>query len=453
MNLVDWSFPMKSQWPRISRRSMLRAAGVCVGLPWLESLTGWTRGADGGPAAPRRLAYLYVPNGVNVAQWQTTGKDVAYELSPTLAPLAPHRSELTVIHGLNHEHATPGPDGGGDHSRATAVYLTGVRPKKTGGSDIRNGISIDQVIAQRIGRHTRLPSLELSTDGARLTGRCDSGYSCAYQFNLSWASPTRPVPAEQNPRAAFERLFGAAGSGDASPEARRQRQQSVLDFVLEDVRSLSREIPAADQRRLDEYLSAVRDVERRIELAERLPLALPDYEAPVGIPESYQEHIRAMFDLMVLAFQSDATRMITFTLANDGSNRAFPEIGIPEAHHQLSHHRGNPDNLTKIARIDRYYVEQFAWFLDRLRSIPEGEGTLLDSSMVLYGGCISEGNQHLHSNLPLVLAGRGGGTLRPGRRLEVPDPTPMCNLHVALAERMGVRLGQFGDSDGSLQGI
>lgn len=444
---------MMTQLPRINRRSLLRAAGVCVGLPWLESLAGQVRAAGGAPVAPRRLAYLYVPNGVNVAQWQTSGQEDDYDLSPTLAPLAPHHRDITVIHGLNHENATPGPDGGGDHSRATAVYLTGVRPKKTGGSDIHNGISIDQVIAQRLGRYTRLPSLELSTDGARLTGRCDSGYSCAYQFNLSWASPTRPVPAEQNPRAAFERLFGAAGGSEGSTQARQQRQQSVLDFVLDDVRSLSREIHSADRKRLDEYLSAVRDVERRIELAERLPVSLPDFEAPSGIPDSYQEHIRAMFDLMLLAFQSDATRMITFTLANDGSNRAFPEIGIPEAHHQLSHHRGNPDNLSKIARIDRYYVEQFAWFLERLRSVPEGDGTLLDSSMILYGGCISEGNQHLHSNLPLVLAGRGGGTLQPGRRLQVPDPTPMCNLHVALAHRMGIDLKQFGDSDGSLPGI
>jgi hypothetical protein len=389
---------------------------------------------------------------VNVPEWQVAGSGEDYELSPTLAPLAPLRKEITIINGLNHENATPGPDGGGDHSRATAVYLTGVRPKKTGGSDIRNGVSIDQVIAQQIGRFTRLPSLELSTDGARITGRCDSGYSCAYQFNLSWASPTRPVPAEQDPRSAFERLFGAAESGEGGAEARRQQRQSVFDFVLDDARSLSHEIDAADRDKLDQYLTALREVEQRIERAEQAPIPLPD-RPPTGIPESYQEHIRSMFGLIVLAFQSDATRMVTFTLANDGSNRAFPEIGIPEAHHQLSHHRGNPVNLEKIARIDRFYVEEFSWFLERLRSIPEGEGTLLDGSMVLYGGCISEGNQHLHSNLPLVLAGRGGGTLNPGRRLEAPDPTPMCNLHLALAHRLGARLDRFGDSTGVLQGI
>lgn len=443
---------MSTSLLRISRRGLLRAAGVCVGLPWLESLRLPCRAAEQA-AGPRRLAYLYIPNGVNVAQWQVTGSGEQYELSPTLAPLAPHRRDITVISGLNHENATPGPDGGGDHSRATAVYLTGVRPKKTGGSDIRNGISIDQLIGRHVGRFTRLPSLELSTDGARLTGRCDSGYSCAYQFNLSWASPTRPVPAEQNPRAAFERLFGATDTGEGSAEARRELRKSVFDFVLDDARALARELGAADRDKLDQYLTALRDVEQRIDRAEQTPVAQPDFERPSGIPESYQEHIRVMFDLVALAFQTDATRMITFTLANDGSNRAFPEIGIPEAHHQLSHHRGNAATLEKIARIDRFYVEQFAWFLSRLREIPDGDRTLLGNSMVLYGGCISEGNQHLHSNLPLVLAGRGGESLHPGQWLVAPDATPMCNLHLSLAQRLGLALDRFGDSTGSLETI
>lgn len=437
---------------RVSRRGMLRAAGVCVGLPWLESLAHHARAATQPPSS-RRLAYLYVPNGVNVARWQVSGEGADYELSSTLEPLSALREEFTVINGLNHENATPGPDGGGDHSRATAVYLTGVRPRKTGGSDIRNGISIDQLAAQQIGHRTRLPSLELSTDGARLTGRCDSGYSCAYQFNLSWATPTRPVPAEQDPRAVFERLFGAKEAGPGSADARRELRQSLLDFVLDDARSLAKTLNTTDRDRLDQYLAAVREVEQRIQRVEQAPAPPSTAKRPDGIPPSYEEHIHAMMELMVLAFQTDSTRIVTFTLANDGSNRAFPEIGIPEAHHQLSHHRGNPKTLEKIARIDRFYIEQLAWFLKRLRSTSEGDGTLLDHSMVLYGGCISEGNQHLHSNLPLILAGRGGGSLQPGRRLEVPDPTPMCNLHLSLAQRLGLNLDHFGDSTGVLQGI
>lgn len=438
---------------KLNRRECLRATGLCIGLPWLESLAARACWGAPEPAAPRRLAYLYIPNGVNVAQWQVAGSGESFELSPTLEPLAAMRQHITVITGLNHENATPGPDGGGDHSRATAVYLTGVRPRKTGGSDIFNGVSIDQVIARQLGGETRLPSMELSTDGARASGRCDSGYSCAYQFNLSWASPTKPVPAEQNPRAAFERLFGAADVGPAGTQARQQSRQSVLDFALEDARSLAADLSHSDRDKLDQYLSSLRDVEQRIERAERAPLPLAGFEKPTGIPPSYRDHIRMMFDLMVLAFQTDTTRMVTFTLANDGSNRAFPEIGVPEAHHQLSHHRGNPATLEKIALIDRFYVEQLAWFLERLKSVSEGQGSLLDNSMILYGGCISEGNQHLHSNLPLVLAGRGGGSLQPGRVLAAPDRTPMCNLHVALAERLGIQLARFGDSTGALAGI
>jgi hypothetical protein len=390
---------------------------------------------------------------VNTDQWQVSGQGSDYALSPTLEPLAAWRRNITLVSGLNHENATPGPDGGGDHSRATAVYLTGVRPKKTGGSDIRNGVSIDQFAANQIGHLTRVPSMELSTDGARASGRCDSGYSCAYQYNLSWASPTKPVPAEQNPRAAFERLFGSIDSGDASSEARRQSRRSVLDFVLDDARSLERGLSATDREKLDQYLTAVRDVEQRIERAEHASIELPDFTVPLGIPASYRDHIRTMFDLMVLAFQTDTTRIITFTLANDGSNRAFPEIGVPEAHHQLSHHRGNPTMLGKIAQIDRFYVEQLSWFLERLYGIPDGSGTLLDSAMVLYGGCISDGYKHLHSDLPIVLAGGGSGALHPGRLLAAPDPTPMSNLLLALARLLGVNADRFGDSDGVLEGI
>lgn len=443
---------MTTTQTRLSRRNLLQAAGVSLALPWLESSMRRAPGGEVRPSAPRRLAYLYVPNGVNVAAWQSSGSGADYRLSPTLAPLAALKNEITVITGLNHENATPGPDGGGDHARSTAVYLTGVRPKKTGGSDIHNGVSIDQVIARHVGRSTRLPSLELSTDGSRTTGRCDSGYSCAYQFNLSWASPTKPIPAEQNPRAVFERLFGTTNA-DAGDAGRRQLQRSILDFVLDDAQALNRSLAVADRRKLDEYFTALREVERRIEKAEQPLDAPPEIDRPAGIPESYQDHVRIMLELTALAFQTDTTRVVTFTLANDGSNRAFPEIGVAEAHHQLSHHRNSPATLEKIARIDRFYVEQLAWFLKRLQSTSEGEATLLDNSMVLYGSCLSEGNKHSHSNLPVVLAGRGGGTLTPGKLSAAPEPTPMCNLHLALAQRLGVKLDRFGDADGALAGI
>ncbi len=434
----------------MTRRAFLRAGGAFLALPLLESFGYRAFAAPAVVKAPQRLAFLYLPNGVNVAQWRVQGEGADYEFSPTLAPLAPHRADFTIISGLNHENATPGPDGPGDHSRATAVYLTGTRPKKTGGSDIFNGISLDQVAAQHIGQQTRLPSLELTTDGPRASGRCDSGYSCAYQYNLSWATPTKPIPAEQNPRAVFERLFGSPGSDSA---ARRQLRRSVLDAVRDDARTMDRNLTAADREKLDQYLTSVREVERRVEQAERSAPALPGFAAPTGIPESYRDHIRAMLDLMLLAFQSDSTRVCTFMLAHDGSNRAFPEIGVPEAHHQLSHHQGNETKLEKLAKIDRFYIEQFAWFLDRLKQVREGDRPLLDQTMLVHGGCLSDPNKHLHSDLPIILAGRGGGALQPGRRLRAPDGTPMCNLYAALLSRLEVRNSQFGDSTGSLEGI
>lgn len=433
-----------------SRRAFLRAAGSCLALPWLESFGHRAFAAPAPVTAPKRLAFLYIPNGVNVGQWQVQGAGKDYTLSPTLVPLAPHRSDFTLISGLNHENATPGPDGPGDHSRATAVYLTGTRPKKTGGSDIHNGVSVDQVAARHIGTKTRLPSLELTTDGPRSSGRCDSGYSCAYQYNLSWATPTKPIPAEQNPRAVFERLFGAPGEASA---ARQQLRRSVLDSVLEDARGLNRNLTSADREKLDQYLTSVREVERRIEQAERAVPKLPGFTPPIGIPEGYRDHIRAMMDLMVLAFQSDSTRVCTLMLAHDGSNRSFPEIGVPEAHHQLSHHQGNEAKLAKLAQIDRFYTEQLAWCLTRLKEVREGDRPLLDQTMLIYGGCLSDGYKHLHNNLPIILAGRGGGTLQPGGHLVAPDPTPMCNLFSALLQRLDVRQPQFGDSTGSLQGV
>lgn len=432
-----------------SRRTFLRGAGALVALPALESLGQ----AFPQAARPRRLVVLYTPNGVNVPRWTVEGEGKDYRLSPTLEALEPLKAEFSVLSGLNHENATPGEDGAGDHSRGAATFLTGVRVHKTGGADIRAGVSFDQVAAGEIGKSTRWPSLQLATDGARSAGRCDSGYSCAYQYNLSWKSPALPLPAEHDPRQVFERLFGAGPlAGDAeSAEARVELQKSVLDFVQEDGRSLRGRLGARDREKLDQYFSAIREVEKRIGAASA-PRA-GGAAAPPPAPATFLEHVRLMLDLTTLAFQGDATRVVVFMLAHEGSNRAFPEIGVPEAHHQISHHQGNEEKLAKIARIDRFYVEQLKYFLERLRSTPDGESTLLDQGAVLYGSGISEGNKHLHSNLPLVLAGRGGGTLHPGRHLRFADPTPASNLFLTLLQTLGVRADRFGDSTGAVAGL
>ncbi len=427
------------------RRAFLRGAGAAIALPALEAF-GFPQAA----ARPRRLAVLYTPNGVNVPQWTVEGEGKDYVLSPTLRALEPLRGDFSVLSGLNQENATPGEDGGGDHSRAAATFLTSRRAYKTGGADIRAGVSFDQVAASAIGGQTRWPSLQLSTDGARSAGRCDSGYSCAYQYNLSWKTPTLPLPAEHNPRMVFERLFGAGPLGaDASDDAaRRELQKSVLDFVREDARALRGRLGARDREKLDQYFSAIREVEQRIARAET-PQGAEVPAGPDGVPASFREHVRIMMDLTALAFRTDATRIVVFMLAHEGSNRAFPEIGVPEAHHQISHHQGNVEKLTKIAQIDRFYVDQLRYFIEVMKAAPDGEGTLLDESMVLYGSGISEGNKHWHNNLPLVLAGRGGGTLRPGRHVRFPDPTPLSNLFVALLQRLGVKADAFGDSTGA----
>ncbi len=434
---------------RESRRAFLRGAGALVALPALESL------GQSLPAAtrPRRLAVLYTPNGVNVPRWTVEGEGREYRLSPTLQPLEPLKGEFSVLSGLNHENATPGEDGAGDHSRGAATFLTGVRVHKTGGADIRAGVSFDQVAANELGRHTRWPSLQLATDGARSAGRCDSGYSCAYQYNLSWKTPVLPLPAEHDPRQVFERLFGPGPlAGDAaSAEARLELQKSVLDFVLEDGRSLRRRLGERDREKLDQYFAAIRDVEKRIVGSGASTVAGP--VVTPAAPASFLDHVRIMLDLTALAFQSDATRIVVFMLAHEGSNRAFPEIGIPEAHHQISHHQGDAEKLEKIARIDRFYIEQLKYFLERLKALADGDGTLLDQSLVLYGSGISEGNKHLHSNLPIVLAGRGGGTASPGRHIRFPDPTPLSNLFLALLQRLGVRADRFADSTGAVSGL
>jgi hypothetical protein len=402
---------------------------------------------------PRRIAWVYVPNGKNMADWTPATTGANYELPAILEPLAQHRRDFTLVSGLALDPANSHGDGGGDHARASAAFLTGVHPRKTAGADIKAGTSADQIAANRIGGETRLPSLELSCDGGQRAGSCDSGYSCAYQFNISWRSETQPMNPEVDPRAAFERLFGNGDAG-ASLEAagRRARyRKSVLDFVLEDARSLSRRLGEADRRKLDEYLTAVREIETRIERAEKFgPAKLPAGVVAPEMFENFDAHARLMYDILALAFQTDSTRVSTFIVAHDGSNRPYPSIGIRDGHHDLSHHRNDEAKKKQIARINRFHTGQFAYFLDRLKSIREGDATLLDHCTILYGSAISDGNKHLHENLPILVAGRGGGAVSAGQHVRVDEGTPVTNLYRSMLDTVGVPTEKLGDSTGKL---
>jgi hypothetical protein len=430
--------------------------GTLIALPSLESLlpAPVARAAEKAGRFPTRMAFVYSPNGKNMDHWRPSGEGAGYTLSRALQPLAAHRQDFSVISGLELETANANGDGGGDHARANAAFLTGCQPRKTAGADIRASVSVDQVAADHLGHLSRLPSLEISCDEARKAGNCDSGYSCAYQFNLAWKSESMPLTPERDPKSVFDRLFGTGEEArDAAAAARRTAEnRSVLDFVMEDTRDLQRQLGRRDQEKLDEYLTSLRQIERRIgdasQSARQLP---PGTKRPDGIPASYQEHIRLMYDLLVLAFQTDSTRIGTFLLAHDGSNRTFPEVGVNDAHHGFSHHQHNPEKLEMLARVDEFYSTQFAYFLDRLKSIKEGDGTLLDHSMIVFGGGISDPDRHNHNDLPILLAGRGGGALTPGRHIVLPDETPLTNLYLSMLDRLGVPAEKIGDSTGKLE--
>lgn len=449
---------------RSNRRGFLRGLGAAVALPTMESFrslsaaTELTRRAVTASGAPLRMAYLYVPNGVNKAKWYPQGFGSDFQFNETTAPLEDFRNDLQVIKGLAQMNATPGEDGAGDHARSSATFLTGARPRKTAGADIKLGMSVDQMAARYLRSETRFPSLELSCDGVRKSGRCDSGYSCAYQFNISWRSENQPVAPESNPRLVFERLFGS-GSEKQRMESltrRRAEKRSVLDFVLEDAKAMHGQLGRNDQQKLDEYLSGVREIEQRIERAEDFgPLPDPGVTAPEGdIPPNYEEHIRLMFDMLVLAFQTDSTRIASFLLAYDGSNRSFRDIGVSEGHHELSHHRDDLAKLEQIAKIDHFYSQQLAYFLERMKAQEDVDGqSLLHNSMIVWGSCISDGNRHRHDDLPVVLAGNAGGAFTPGRHINVGDEVPMTNLYMRMLEEMGVPEPRVGDSTGVLKGI
>ncbi len=439
---------------QMSRRKVLRGLGTLMSLPFLETFAGRASAAAVPVKAPLRAAWLYLPNGVNVNEWFPTGDGAGYQLSTSLKELEKHRDDFMVVSGLAQDFARSHGNGGGDHARATATYLTGCMPKKTAGADIQLGVSVDQIAAQKIGHLTRLASLELSADGQRSAGRCDSGYSCAYQFNLAWKNETMPMAPEMDPRLVFERLFGFGASGmRGEGGARRQRlQKSILDTVLDEAKTLQGKVSGGDKRKLTEYFDSVRDIEQRIERSEKFTAQLPpDMKMPEGIPESYEEHIRTMFDLMALAFQTDTTRLATFMLAHDGSNRSFPDIGVPDAHHSISHHQKDPVKLAKLGKIDRFYLRQLSYFLDKLKGIKEGSGTLLDNSMIVWGSGIGDPDRHNHDNLPVIVAGRAGGTWTPGKRIVLPGETPITNLYLTMLDRMGVRAEKVGDSTGVLE--
>ncbi|MCB1236405.1 MAG: DUF1552 domain-containing protein [Verrucomicrobiae bacterium] len=451
----------------LNRRRFLRGLGTGFALPALESLlpaesllaaaaAADPRGVTAS-GAPLRMAFLYRPNGVNLAQWSPTGEGTDYQMNETQKPFEKFRSHLNLISGLEHKNGTSGGDGGGDHARANATFLTGMRPFKTAGADIKLGVSVDQLAARHVGDQTRLSSLELSCDGVRKSGVCDSGYSCAYQFNLSWRSDTTPMTPESNPRLVFERLFGAGSSAERRQnyELRNRRQRSLLDFVLEDAKQLNGQLGMNDQMKLDEYLTGVREIEKRIEKAERFGLpADPGIPAPGDIPGKYEEHVRLMLDMQVLAFETDSTRISTFLLAHDGSNRTFNDIGVNDGHHTLSHHQDNPDKLKKLAKIDQWYSRQFAYFLEKLEAKKDADGkSILHNSMIVFGGGLADPNRHQHNQLPIVLAGHGGGKIETGRHLRLGSDTPMSNLFLSMLDRMGVAEESFGDATGRLAGI
>lgn len=443
---------------RKDRRRFLRGLGVGLSLPALESLMPRrTMAAESGSegVVPLRTAFIYVPNGAQQEAWFPSGSGRNFELNSTMQPLLDLKQHIQVISGLDHQHAENGPDGSGDHARANATFLTGLRARKTASANIRVGQSIDQFIADHIGDRTRFSSLELTCTAVRKTGSCDSGYSCAYSYNISWRTPTTPMTPEPNPRKVFERLFGTGDRiGEHNRQLRQLERRSILDFVLEDARSLRHELGQQDRKKVDEYLSSVRDIERRIDRAEQFPDPRPDLDVPEKIPDDFTSHCDLMFDLIMLAFQTDSTRIATLQLEREGSQRTFPELGVTEGHHYLTHNLEKEHARQKVAKIDHYYMQRFAHFLQKLNQLKEFDGSsVLHNSMIVYGSGIADGNRHTHSNLPVILAGEGRGSLQAGQYVRA-NSVPMSNLYLSLIDRFGIRDAErFGDSTGRLVGI
>ena len=440
---------------RLPRRTFLRGLGTAVALPLLDGMFPAFAGVGGpAPTTARRLGVFYIPNGAIMDQWTPAAEGAAFEWSPTLAPLAPFRNHVLVLSGLVNKPAIPLPnEGAGDHARAAGTFLTGVRAKKTEGADIQAGISMDQIAARELGKETQLASLEMTLEYTEMLGACDAGYACAYSNTIAWRGPTTPLPMEIDPRAVFERLFGDGDTTDrAARLSRIAEDRSILDSLMQDVARLGLKLGARDRSKLGEYLEAIRDVERRIQRAEEQSAReLPVIEQPAGIPPTFEEQSKLMFDMLALAYQADLTRVSTFMMGHEVSSRAYPEIGVPDAHHPLSHHQGDKEKIAKCIKVNLFHMQMFAYFVEKLRSTPDGDGSLLDHSVLMYAGGISDGNQHSHVNLPVLLIGGGSGQLKGGRHVRYPKDTPLANLHVSVLDKLGVPAGSFGDSNGQLE--
>lgn len=435
----------------VGRRTLLRGTGLALGLPMLEAMTPAARSAFASPAdakSPVRMACVFFPNGAIMPNWVPEGKGGDWKLSKSLQPLAPFKKKINVVSGLAHDNGRAHGDGAGDHARGGSTFLTAARPVKSS-SNIRLGISVDQACASLLAGQTRLPSIELGLKGSRNAGSCDSGYSCAYSSNVSWRNETTPMPKETIPRQAFERLFGSGEGGKGREE--NELRKSIIDVVQSDANRLMGRLGQTDRRKLDEYFNSVREIERRIERVEREDsAALPDLDVPEGRVEEFREHARLMYDIMALAFQTDSTRVATLMLDNAGGGRAYREVGVKESHHGLSHHRNQEDKVEKLKKIDLYLAEQFAYFLGKLDSIPDGDGTLLDQCLVLYGSGLSDGNRHRHNELPIILAGSAGGQLPTDRHIVTGDERPMGNLFMSMLDLMDTPVDKIGDSSGRL---
>lgn len=442
----------------LSRRTLLKGLGVTVALPMLDAMTPALATAAEKAKAPTRLFFGAVPNGIEMKAWKPQGVGKDFEFTRILKPLESLREDLLILTGLAHR--TGISKEAGDHARAGGNYLTGVHPKRTTGADIEVGVSVDQIAAQALGNKTRLASLELGCEATRMVGSCDAGYSCAYQNSLAWRTPNTPMPPEINPRSVFERLYGSLETS-LDPQAQaalNEDRKSVLDYVNERTKKLVSTLGPTDRRKMDEYLTAIREIEQRIARVEsdhRREIAAkptPEIDKPNGVPTNFADHVRLMHDLLIVAFQSDITRISTMLYSREGSNRAYPELGFTDGHHPITHHRYIPELVEKVTKINVYHLEQFAYFVKKLKSIPEGEGTLLDHCMLVYGSAHSDGNRHSHVDLPTIIVGRGNGVLKTGRHIVYPE-TPMTNLFLTLLDKMGVPTDKLGDSNGKLQGL